>query len=148
MIFNRLTSTLSALALVGAIVSAVPAFAETVMMKATLEGAQQVPPVESMGKGTADITYDTTSRKLEWTVEYSGLGEEPAAGHIHGPAEKSANAGVLFPFDMGLQSPIKGSTTLTEAQAADLMAGKYYVNLHTPSHKGGEIRGQIEKGGM
>jgi hypothetical protein len=34
---------------------------------------------------------------------------------------------------------------LTDAQAANLMAGKYYVNIHTAAHEDGEIRGQIEK---
>ena len=45
-------------------------------------------------------------------------------------------------------SPIKGSATLTDAQAADLDAGKYYVNIHTAANKGGEIRGQITKAPM
>ena len=38
-----------------------------------------------------------------------------------------------------------GSATLTDAQAADLMAGKLYVNIHTAANKGGEIRGQMTK---
>ena len=32
---------------------------------------------------------------------------------------------------------------LTAAQVADLMAGKWYVNIHTAANKGGEIRGQL-----
>jgi hypothetical protein len=43
-------------------------------------------------------------------------------------------------------SPVKGSATLSEAQAADLMAGKYYFNVHTAANPGGEIRGQVVKG--
>jgi hypothetical protein len=116
-----------------------------VKMSATLDGAQQVPPVETAGKGTAAITFDTDTKKLDWTVEYSGLTEAPAAGHLHGPAAKGENAGVQVPFEGPLASPIKGSAALTDAQAADLLAGKYYVNIHTPAHKDGEIRGQVEK---
>lgn len=121
-----------------------PAFAEMVKMKATLDGAQQVPPVTTDGKGTADITFDTETKTLTWTVEYSGLSGDAAAGHFHGPAEKGANAGVAVPFE-NAASPIKGSAVLTDAQAADLTAGKYYVNIHTAAHKDGEIRGQVEK---
>jgi hypothetical protein len=42
-----------------------------------------------------------------------------------------------------LPSPFKGSATLTDAQAADLMAGLWYVNNHTEAYKGGELRGQL-----
>jgi hypothetical protein len=35
--------------------------------------------------------------------------------------------------------------TLTDAQAADLLAGRYYVNIHSSSHPSGEIRGQITR---
>ncbi|TGV77116.1 CHRD domain-containing protein, partial [Mesorhizobium sp. M00.F.Ca.ET.158.01.1.1] len=67
------------------------------------------------------------------------------AAHIHGPAAMGENADPVIPFKGKLKSPIKGSATLTDAQAADLEAGKYYVNVHTAAHKDGEIRGQIEK---
>jgi CHRD domain len=38
-----------------------------------------------------------------------------------------------------------GSATLTDAQAADLTGGKWYVNIDTAANKGGEIRGQVVK---
>ena len=44
-----------------------------------------------------------------------------------------------------MTSPIKGEATLTDAQAADLVAGKYYINIHTAANPGGEIRGQVVK---
>lgn len=137
-------------ALAGLAVSAVllvssPLLAETVKLAATLDGAQESPPVQTDGKGTAQLTFDTEAKKLDWTVEYSGLSGPAAAGHFHGPADKGANADVAVPFEGDLASPIKGEATLTDAQAADLLAGKYYINLHTAAHKGGEIRGQVEK---
>ena len=42
-----------------------------------------------------------------------------------------------------LDSPISGEATLTDAQIADLKAGKWYVNVHTMAHPPGEIRGQV-----
>ncbi len=122
-----------------------PAFAETVKLAATLDGAQQSPMLDVPGKGTAEMTYDTETKVLTWTVEYSDLSSPPAAGHFHGPADRGANADVAIPFSGDLASPIKGEATLTDAQAEALLAGKLYINLHTPAHKAGEIRGQVEK---
>ena len=123
---------------------AAPAMAEMVKMSATLEAAQEVPPNDSAGKGTAELNFDTDTKMLEWTVEYSDLTGPASAGHIHGPAAVGENAGVAVPFE-NAESPIKGSATLTDEQAADLTVGKYYVNIHTEAHPDGEIRGQIEK---
>jgi len=119
--------------------------AEMVKLHANMNAASEVPPTSSKGTGTAEFTYDTASKKLEWTVSYKNMSGPVTAGHIHGPAEPGKNAGVEVPFQNAGSSPIKGSATLTDAQAADLMGGKDYVNLHTAENKGGEIRGQIMK---
>lgn len=103
------------------------------------------PAVTTKGKGTATLRFNTATKKLSWTVRYSGLSGPAKAAHIHGPAEKGQNADPVVPFEGKLKSPIKGSATLTDAQATDLEAGKYYVNIHTAAHADGEIRGQIEK---
>ncbi len=122
-----------------------PAAAEKMMMKAALDGASEVPANTTAGKGMADVAYDTDSKMLTWKVTYSGLTGPATAGHFHGPAEPGKNAGVAVPLANIAASPVEGSTTLTEAQAADLMAGKYYVNVHTAANPGGEIRGQVMK---
>jgi hypothetical protein len=118
--------------------------AEMLKMKATLNGAQEVPAVTTRGTGMANFTFDTVTRKLDYDISYSGLTGPAAAAHIHGPAAAGANAGVMVPFPAAA-SPIKGSATLTEAQATALMAGNTYVNVHTAAHGGGEIRGQITR---
>jgi hypothetical protein len=117
--------------------------AETKIFKATLSGASEVPPTTSAGTGAATATLDTATNKLSWDVAYSGLTGPALAAHIHGPADPGQNAGVAVPLKV-TPSPITGSKVLTAAQAADLEAGKYYVNIHTAANKGGEIRGQLQ----
>ena len=128
-----------------ALLTASASFAQEVKMKADLTSAQQVPPVQSAGKGSAAVTFDTAAKRLSWTVNYSGLTGPATAAHFHGPADPGQNAGIAVPIPNPAPSPVTGSATLTDAQAADLTAGKYYVNIHTAANPGGEIRGQVTK---
>jgi hypothetical protein len=138
------TRTMLATFALGATVAfAGPAFADK--MKATLSGATEVPANTSTGKGAADIDYDATTKKMSWKLTYSGLTGPATAAHFHGPAEAGKNAGVALAIPNATSSPTEGSATLTDAQAADLTAGKYYVNIHTAANPGGEIRGQVTK---
>jgi hypothetical protein len=134
---------LAALALGIAVVVAGPASAEK--YKVTLDGKSEVPANTSAGTGTADVNYDAATKKLTWTLTYSGLTGPATAAHFHGPAEAGKNAGVKVPITNATSSPSEGSATLTDEQAADLLAGKYYINVHTAANPGGEIRGQIGK---
>src|SRR5215472_18500582 len=109
--------------------------AAEINFKADLSGASEVPPVNTAGKGTATAGLDTTTKTLTWTVNYSGLSGPATAGHIHGPAAPGTNAGVLVPFSVTTASPFKGSATLTDAQIADLEAGRTYINIHTADNK-------------
>jgi hypothetical protein len=109
-----------------------------------LSGANEVPPTTSTGKGEANVSYDKATKKLAYKLTYSGLSGDATAAHFHGPAAPGANAGVVIPIGSGAPpSPAEGSATLTDAQAADLLAGKWYVNVHTKANPGGEIRGQV-----
>jgi hypothetical protein len=138
------TRTMLATFALGATVAlAGPAFAEK--MKATLSGASEVPANTSTGKGSADIDYDAATKKMTWKLTYSGLSGPATAAHFHGPAEADKNAGVALAIPNATSSPVEGSATLTDAQAADLAAGKYYINIHTAANPGGEIRGQVTK---
>ena len=131
------------LALATTVAFAGPAFAEK--FKAALDGKSEVPPTASAGSGTADIDYDPASKKLSWKLTYTGLTGPAKAAHFHGPAEVGKNAGVEVAIPGATSSPAEGSATLTDAQAADLEAGKLYVNVHTEANPGGEIRGQVTK---
>jgi CHRD domain len=120
-----------------------PAFAEK--FKAVLDGKSEVPPTASSGTGTADIDYDPATKKLSWKLTYTGLSGPAKAAHFHGPAETGKNAGVQVAIPGATSSPAEGSATLSDAQAADLEAGKLYVNVHTEANPTGEIRGQVTK---
>jgi hypothetical protein len=135
----------AALALAAGFCGAAPASAEVLNYKVQLLPSSEVPPNDTKGSGTLTGTYDTASKKLSWTVTYSGLSGPAIMAHFHGPADPGVNAGVLVPQPGGLESPMKGEVTLTDAQAEQLMAGKWYFNVHTAQNKGGELRGQMVK---
>jgi hypothetical protein len=131
------------LAFAAAVAFSGPAFADK--FKATLDGKSEVPPNTSAATGTAEIDYDAATKKLTWKVTYSGLSGPATAAHFHGPAEVGKNAGVEVPIPNAGTSPVAGSATLTDAQAADLTGGKLYINVHTAANPGGEIRGMVTK---
>src|SRR5690348_1715338 len=80
----------------GATAWAASANAASESFKVDLTGAQQVPPVDTAGKGTADLTYDPATRMLTWTVDYSGLSSPATMAHFHGPAAAGKNGPVAI----------------------------------------------------
>lgn len=136
------------LAVIGLIAAfaAAPAAAETVNMTAALSAGNEVPPVQSPGGGTAGAVVNTDTRELRWDVQVQNLSAPMTAAHLHGPATSAQNGPIVIPIaKAGDQPPFKGSTTITPEQMADLLAGRWYVNVHTPSHPPGELRGQLVK---
>jgi hypothetical protein len=121
------------------------AWADTITFHAKMDAASEVPPKTSSGTGEATVKLDTATKTITYDVTYSGLTGPATMAHIHGPAAVGANAGVVVPFKAPVTSPITGTATLTDAQMADLEAGKYYANVHTAANPGGEIRGQLMK---
>jgi hypothetical protein len=118
------------------------AAADVTKFSARLTSAAEVPPNPSAGSGTLEATLDKASNELTWTATFIGLTGPATMAHFHGPAMPGSNAGVVVPFASAV-SPVDGKATLTPAQVADLMAGKWYANVHTAANPGGEIRGQV-----
>ena len=119
--------------------------AEMITLKADLKGSNEVPPNSSPGSGTAQATLDTETKVLTWTVTFKDLSGPPVGAHFHGPGEPGKNAGIVVPFKTVEKSPIQGSATLSDVQIADLLAGKWYANIHTAANPGGELRGNMVK---
>ena len=128
--------------LAAAIMASAPALAETMMFKADLKGSSEVPATDTAATGSADVTVDTETKKLSWTVTSSGLSADPAAAHFHGPAAAGENADPVVDITAAIA---KGSADISDQQMADLQAGKWYLNIHTAKFPDGEIRGQVEK---
>jgi hypothetical protein len=135
----------AAFALLFGVPNGIPAaLAETITLKADLKGTNEVPPNTSPASGKAEATFNTETKVLTWTVTYADLTGPALGAHFHGPSEAGKNAGIVLPFKT-VQSPIQGTATIPENQAADLLAGKWYANVHTAANPGGELRGQMMK---
>jgi len=134
----------AALACAALMAFSMPAMAAMVNLKADLKASNEVPPVDGKGGGSVAITFDTASKQLTWKGSVSGLTGPATAAHFHS-AESGKNGPVAVPITGADKGSFEGSATLTDAQAAELMAGKWYVNVHTATNKAGEIRGQVTK---
>ena len=134
-----------AIGILGLAVAAGTAQAQTLHFNFIIEGAQEVPPVNTPGIGVGDVFLDIQTNELSWNIGFTQLTGVAIAAHFHGPAPFGSNAGIQFDIGAvsGLVSPMIGLTTLSPAQSADLQAGLWYVNIHTARHPGGEIRGQV-----
>ncbi len=111
----------------------------------TIDEGQVVKPTGEIGTGVGSVTLDTVTLNFSWKVSYQNLTGDLAVAHFHGPALPGQNAGVQVPISGLAPSSgfLAGSAIISPAQAADLQAGLWYVNLHTTLHPGGEIRGQV-----
>jgi hypothetical protein len=133
----------AALALAAAL-TAGAAHAEIVHIAATLTGADEVPGNTTAGKGEVTGELETTERVLVYRATYSGLTGKATMAHFHGPAAPGAN-GPPMVVVKDPASPISGTAILTQEQINNLLAGKWYFNVHTQANPGGEIRGQVRR---
>jgi hypothetical protein len=121
--------------------------------KATLSGANEVPATGSTATGTAD--FEREDQTYEFKVTVNGITGVTAA-HIH-----SGAAGVNGPIRVNLflgptTAAVNGTLVEASFTAADVQgitldalltemrAGTAYVNVHSVTFPGGEIRGQLQ----
>jgi hypothetical protein len=161
-----ITAALTALAL--------PALAHDVIYIASLSGPNEAPPNASPGTGSAKFTINEDTFTMRMEASFSGLLGNSTNAHIHccTTTPGAGTAGVATPlpsfpafpsgvkegtydrtFDMTLPSSwngafitANGGTTGTAFSAllAGIGSGRAYLNLHSTSFGGGEIRGFLQ----
>jgi YVTN family beta-propeller protein len=125
-------------------------------LRVTLNGDNEVPPVETTANGQATVLIDATRSVITVVLAAGGVTDVVGA-HIH-LAPVGVNGDVIFvlysaeegPFTSPLTktlraadlSPTAGAQTFEEAVAA-ILSGGTYINVHTAAHQDGEIRGQV-----
>ena len=130
-------SLFTAVAAAGLLIASA-ASAQMVHYTAKLAGASGV-------KGSGDVFAMLEGKTLTYTVNYKDLTGPAVAAHFHDASAPGGNGPPIVPATNVGTSPIKGTATLTDAQIADVNAGKVYFNIHTAANPGGEIRGTLAK---
>ena len=112
---------------------------------AYLSSAQEVPTNASTATGYARIVVNESALTINYTIVFNGLAGNQTGGHIHAPAAIGANTGVAigFPVVGGTSGTITGTIAINATQIAQIRAHQGYVNVHSASFTGGEIRGQL-----
>ncbi len=105
----------------------------------------------SSGSGSAvlQLSADQTYATLHFA--YSNLTSPRVSEHIHGPADATQNAGILFDIDtVTPQSDgsykwvfVQSGSTSVADQVAAVQSGRVYLNIHSAQYPAGEIRGQF-----
>ena len=113
-----------------------------------LLSGSQVVGINAVGSaGAALVVFNTSTNELSWDIAYEGLSGTTTAAHFHGPAAAGVNGGVQVNINptTGISADIlSGSTVLSDqGQIDDLLAGLWYINIHSTVFPGGEIRGQV-----
>ena len=114
------------------------------VLKAELGAANEEPPVPSAGYGTLEARYVPTQQTLEWRIYFGKLSGPVTYAFLQGPDGAGNERADIVPINPPFEGNIqKGSTTLSAQQAADLLAGKWSVELRTEQFPAGEIRGAL-----
>ncbi|NNC89861.1 MAG: CHRD domain-containing protein [Akkermansiaceae bacterium] len=97
-----------------------------------------------LGTGTINGSYDDVTNLLDYTITYTSLTAPVTIAHFHRGApgvSGGVDLGIPGPYDAGVSSAT--GVPVSAAAETNLLAGNWYVNIHTSSFTSGEIRGQV-----
>lgn len=115
------------------------------LFEADLSARYQTILTQSDGVGFAKVHFDIDTMEMTWEVEYDGLMSAPTGITLHGPAQPGTNAVAIIDLGVnGLNSPITGSMTVSDAHIQYMLLGWTYVLLKTEKHSEGELRGKLD----
>lgn len=97
-----------------------------IQVKAT--GERSVPPSKVAFEAVGGFTFVESTRRLGYDVRLTGARDDAAGVYLHRRASRQ-NGGVAYVLTMSAAPQISGTITLTEAEATDLKAGKFYLSV-------------------
>ena len=115
-------------------------------LSGSASGAQEVPAVTTTASGTLSGSYDTVSKSLIYSVNWTGLSGDATMAHFHGPALAGEVAPPIETSTIttnGMAGTATDTVTASAALHTALVAGKVYYNVHTAINPDGEIRGHV-----
>lgn len=98
---------------------------------------------DSPGWASLTASFSPSRRILRWSLDYRGLSGPITWAEFRGPDIEGTDSSIV-PINLPLEgNPHPGEVVLTDQQAADLEAGRWYVVLKTEKFPAGEVRGPV-----
>jgi hypothetical protein len=122
-----------------------PALADQVKLTASGTGEEEVPPGEAGATLNGDVTIDTDTGTITYTITVAGNSEPAAAAHIHRGVKGQAGD-IVVPLDPdAINAGQQASTTADPALAKEIAEhpDQFYVNVHSPRFQPGFARAQL-----
>lgn len=123
------------------LVSGIYGLAAAADVQVMLSGDQEVPPVATAAKGSGTISVKD-DMGVAGSFETTGM--DGIMGHIHHGAAGKNGQPIITLSKSGNMWTVPAGSRLTGEQYRAFKAGELYVNIHSATHKGGEVRGQIK----
>lgn len=119
--------------------------AQTALFQFPLQTSQVVPPVGTGASGSGMLSLNPLTGNVTVAGSYAGLAGTQTLVHLHGPALAGASAPVVATLtgSGGTSGSFSGLALLNVTQSAEVLAGKFYLDVHTTTSPDGELRGQV-----